>query len=119
MKRLGVKHTRTIVLEGTFLRITDELSGTGKHSLKLCFHCDPDCIITSETENSLSIVNGSVTAAMKLAEELSVSLHKGEPYAGWFSPHFGVKVPAYTIFAQAHCNLPITFTTTMEVRHGS
>ena len=106
-------------MSGNVLSVADLLSGTGEHTAQLCFHCDPLCSVAQEQPNRVVIINDGVTVIMTIPDELSVSLHRGEQRAGWYSPCFGVKIPAYTIFAGVHCTLPVTFTTTIEVQHGS
>jgi hypothetical protein len=118
-KTIGCIHKRVFNLSNNILTIEDTLSGKKDHLVRLCFHCPPQCILQQESKNRLRIINGSVSALLTLPQILEVTLHKGEQFAGWFSPSFGVKDPSCTIFAQARCTLPIVLTTVIEVIHES
>jgi uncharacterized heparinase superfamily protein len=116
-KNLGCIHRRKLQLSNNLLTIEDKLSGAGPHTACLCFHCAPECIVKQESDVRISITHGPKAAFLTLPKGLSTTIHKGERDCGWFSPSFGVKVPAFSIFAQARCTFPIDLTTTIEVIH--
>jgi hypothetical protein len=114
-RTLGCIHNRKLNLAHNLLTVTDTLSGKKEHQVCLYFHCPPQCNVKQETINRLRVINDTVSAIVKFPGNLNISLHKGELHTGWFSPYFGVKVPSYTIIAEARCTFPIVLTTTIEV----
>jgi hypothetical protein len=109
--RIGVTHRRRFSLDGNALALEDSLTGRGTHSIELCFHAAPQCDVQQLSPHVVSIANARLT----LPERTEVTLVRGGEDAGWYSPHYGVKEPTWSIFARARCALPATFKTIVEV----
>jgi Heparinase II/III-like protein/Heparinase II/III N-terminus len=98
----AVTHRRTVEFDGRHrsIEITDEVDGTGNPAVRLAFHLGP------EVEAKLDGFRLSLSwrgrdgveakAIMSLPSSLSWSLARGasNPVLGWYSPAFGLKVPA-------------------------
>jgi hypothetical protein len=81
------------------LIIDDVLECDGEHDCRLAFHLGPDVSCTLEGDRaslSWATGEGSRAASLLLPASLSWSCLKGDPDppAGWYSPGFGVRVPA-------------------------
>jgi hypothetical protein len=114
-KRVGVIHQRSLELHGNMLTIVDELQGTGGHEATLCFHLAPECNVERTSPLVLRISREGVELRLTLPDGLAVELVHGGSKAGWYSPHYGVKQPTWSILAQARCSLPCRFETTIKV----
>jgi Heparinase II/III-like protein/Heparinase II/III N-terminus len=97
-----VTHRRTVEFNGTqrLIEITDEIDGVGRPPVRLAFHLGP----TVEASLDGCLLNlrwqdrdgGEATATMTLPSALDWLLIRGarDPVLGWYSPAFGLKVPA-------------------------
>jgi len=99
-----VVHRRTVTLDRRTraLTITDELSGTTSHTLRVAFHLGP--AVTVDLSGCLARLSwpggdGMVGAELHLPPGLRWGEHRGEtdPVLGWFSPGFGRRVPTTTL----------------------
>ncbi len=115
-------HTREIVLRAKQLSITDEISGSGQHSLRLMFHLHPECEATETAKSVWALRWPGGQATLRFDERLRVRAAKGEnnpeanQYLGWYSPRFDVKVPSISLEASFDAiNLPIKFNTFLEI----
>jgi hypothetical protein len=115
--RLGVIHERHLDLRGHRLTIRDTLRGRGSHLIQLFFQVDPEGTVGQESGSCLQIKNGQVAARLTFEPALQVRIQMGDARSGWYSPHFGTKIPAATIVAEIRTALPVTFTTLIEVQH--
>jgi hypothetical protein len=99
--------------------VRDLVGGSGRHLVALHFHFDPgaevevcgDCVV---------ILAGAEVVTFELDSRLEKRLHRGsdEPLAGWFSPAFGRKVPAFELRATGSFELPIQLESRIRV-HAS
>jgi hypothetical protein len=99
----GVHHQRAARLDGGTLRITDRLTGRGRHVVRVFFHLGPDldvdlqgCVAELRWTGRRGTPGG---ARLALQPELRWTAHFGEenPPLGWYSPAFGVRVPSTTL----------------------
>ncbi|MGH3762037.1 alginate lyase family protein [Actinophytocola sp.] len=99
-------HRRTVTLDGTDLRITDEVRGDGEHAGRLAFHLGP--AVTVELTGTTARLSWpghdrEHTAVLELPADLAWSAHRGEtpgasrPPLGWYSPGFGRREPAWVL----------------------
>ncbi len=97
-----VTHRRTVAFDGTHrvIELTDEVDGAGNPPVRLAFHLGPaveaeldGCTLTLRWQGRSG---GESTATMTLPSSLRWSLIRGgsDPVLGWYSPAFGLKVPA-------------------------
>jgi hypothetical protein len=104
-----VTHRRTVTLDGPNrqLEIVDELEMSGSHLISVTFQLGPAIearLVDHRAElRWLSSLGDSVHAVLHLPTDLSWSIHRGEedPISGWYSPSFGVKVPATAVVGVA------------------
>ena len=100
---LRVTHRRAVELHAgrRSLQITDSVISSATHPVRLHFHLGP----TVEVELAgvqaalrwpARSGDGTHTAELALPAELDWTVHRGEtdPPLGWYSPGFGVRVPA-------------------------
>lgn len=97
-------HERTVSLDRgrRLLSIRDVLAASTDHRLRLTFHLGPEVEVRlagHTAELSWRGVDGDVAAQLRLPEQLSWSVHRGEtePVLGWYSPRFGQRVPTTTL----------------------
>lgn len=76
-------------------RIEDFLNCEGKHSLELFFHIHPDCKVEVE-EKEVKIHFSKGYCIFEKEEGIELKVYKGDEVIplGWYSPSYGVKVPA-------------------------
>lgn len=100
----ALRHFRTVSLDrGTRrLSITDLVTGSVPHRLRLAFHLGP--AVGVQLAGDLAELRwrsdgGEVSAEMHLPGALSWSVHRGEldPVLGWYSPRFGERIPCTTL----------------------
>jgi hypothetical protein len=104
LRRAGLRHRRTVVLDpaGT-LSIRDCVTGgDGQVAAALNFHLGPEIEVELHADRAvLRWLDGGRErgAVLALPAQLSWSAHRGEadPPAGWYSPGFGRKQPAWQL----------------------
>jgi len=93
-----VPHVRTVELDGTELRVHDQVPDETRHPCRLAFHLGPTVHMELDGELArLSWPGGAAT--LELPAGLFWRAHHGEtgPPLGWYSPGFGRKVPTTTL----------------------
>ncbi|HZQ27529.1 MAG TPA: alginate lyase family protein [Acidimicrobiales bacterium] len=95
-----VTHRRAVRLDRVRRHVTieDALHGATSHLVRLAFHLGPEIEVALEgSVATLAWPTG--TAVMELPGSLSwTAVRAGQPGAGgWYSPHFGVRVPSTTL----------------------
>ncbi|MFI9451057.1 alginate lyase family protein [Amycolatopsis sp. NPDC052450] len=95
-------HRRSVELEGTRLRILDEVRGGEAQHCRLAFHFGPlvKVSLSGATATLSWTVDGEArTASFELPPELDWSAHRGEttPPMGWYSAGFGRREPSWTL----------------------
>jgi hypothetical protein len=101
---LGARHRRAVVLDpaaGTLL-ITDQVQTTRPLPCRMCFHLGPDVDLVLDAATAVLTwrqESRARTATLALPRELRWTAHRGEadPPAGWYSPGFGHKQPAWLL----------------------
>ena len=114
-ERLGITHTRKLIVKGGDIEIRDQLDGANERTLRLAFHFHPDCQITLLDNGELAIKTASTRLSMTLPDGFIPKILHGAPEGGWYSPQFGVKIPAFTIFAEQQKTVPAEFVTRIKV----
>jgi hypothetical protein len=97
-------HRRAVRLsrQERLVAIDDTLECDGEHDCRLAFHLGPAVSCTLEGNRALlswAAEEGSASASLLLPISLSWRRLHGDPDApaGWYSPEFGVRVPAVTL----------------------
>ena len=90
-------HRRTVELDGTELRIVDEVLGSAGPG-KLAFHLGP-AISADLDGHTARLTWAGGSAVLELPPELTWTSHRGEtsPPLGWYSEGFGRKEPSTTL----------------------
>jgi len=109
----GVTHTRQIKYnrERDEFTITDSLQCTHPVSLEIPFHMHPDASVTLQGSNANVSVPGCRRVAIELDPKLSYSVRDD----GWYSEHFGEKVPAKFLYAKIECIGDVKFVTKIRI----
>ena len=112
-RKEGVEHVRKIEFDrdtNEFI-ITDTLRCKAPVSVEIPFHLHPS--VATELQDSTAIlkVDGKVKVQMTLDEKLSYAIRED----GWYSEHFGEKVPANYLHAKTNCNGDVVFVTRLKV----
>jgi hypothetical protein len=101
--RPSAVHRRSVRLDrrARQLVVEDRLDG-GTHDWLLAFHLGPDVACTLESGRAIlqwPDGHGRRGATLTLPDELTWRCLQGQsdPPAGWYSPAFGVRVPAVTL----------------------
>jgi hypothetical protein len=106
-------HLRSVQLDRHCRRIdvVDHIKTVGHHAVRMAFHLGP--AVSAELDEGIARLrwhigtwDGHESATMTLPSSLRWSMHRGEydPILGWYSDHFGVKVPTTTLLGDGHCN---------------
>ena len=111
-------HDRQVDLDGPGhrLTVTDTVTGSLSHTLRLFWHLGPD--VTADLGDGVADLtwpgrDGEVHhGRLMLPIALDWSAHRGEtdPQLGWYSPRFGTRIPTTTLVGQA------TWTGTLDLR---
>lgn len=98
-------HDREVVLDATGprLTVTDTLTGSRQHRLRMFWHLGPD--VTAELVDGVAALTWSgrdgerQQAHLALPMALEWTAHRGEtdPPLGWYSPRFGSRVATTTL----------------------
>jgi uncharacterized heparinase superfamily protein len=86
-----VIHERRFELEHAsgVLEIADRLTGDGAHTVIWRFHCAPGVNVSVEADGSVTMRSGALAWSMRSLDRLTPSVE-----ACWYSPSYGVRVPA-------------------------
>ena len=123
--RPPVVHRRTVRLDRRARRLVveDRLDG-GAHDCRLAFHLGPD--VRCALEGDRAVLRwwdgrGGRRATLTLPDELVWRSLRGEsdPPAGWYSPAFGVRVPAVALLGSGRVGSGQTLTTVFQLDPGA
>lgn len=118
-KKLGVLHRRTVRFdeERESFEILDEFLSENPFTLELPFHLHPDVAVKRDGNGFALKVPGIRLVRWIPDEEFSYREVHGEmePILGWYSEHFGEKVPTTVLYAQKRCKGNCSFTTKIQV----
>ena len=109
----GVIHTRQIKYDRDKdeFTITDSLQCMHPVSLEVPFHLHPDASVNLHGSVADITVPGCRRVTMELDPKLSYAVRED----GWYSEHFGVKVPAKFLYAKIECFGDVKFVTTLRI----
>jgi hypothetical protein len=114
-------HIRTVRLDRARgrLELVDRIEREAPISCRLPFHLGPSVQPTlagSVARLEWSSPAGVMSATIVLPRELTWALHRGEtdPVLGWYSPHFGIKQPAWVILGAGMWNPGDEFVTILQ-----
>jgi hypothetical protein len=104
----ALHHGREVVLDGAGRRltVTDTVTGSHEHRLRLLWHLGPDVEVEVVDGDALLSWRGRdgtpLGARLVLPRALDWSVHRGEtdPPLGWYSPHFGSRVACATLVGE-------------------
>lgn len=109
----GVSHTRKIQFnrdENEFI-ITDTLRCDKTATVEIPFHLHPEATVRLDGSMAAVDVPGARCVEIALDEKLSYTVCDD----GWYSEHFGEKVPAKYLYAKTVCNGNVEFVTKLRV----
>jgi len=112
-RKEGVEHVRRIKFdrEKDEFTITDRLFGKSPFTVEVPFHLHPSAIVALEGSVATVDVPGARRVQMALDEKLSYSIRED----GWYSEHFGEKVPMKYLYAKRECLKEIEFKTSIKI----
>ncbi len=102
------------------LVIEDSLACAGQHDCHLAFHLGPDvsCTLDDNVASlSWSVDDDTRSATLVLPEALTWQCVRGrsDPPAGWYSPRFGVRVPASSLIGTGRLGSGPSLVTTLQL----
>ena len=109
----GVSHTRKIQFnrdENEFV-IVDTLRCEKAATIEIPFHLHPEATVRLDGSMAAVDVPGARCVEIVLDEKLSYKVCDD----GWYSEHFGEKVPAKYLYAKTVCNGNVEFVTKLRV----
>lgn len=112
-KSEGVSHTRRVEFnrDANEFIITDTLRCDRKASLEIPFHLHPSATVILNGTTAEIFVPGARKVALQLDGGLSYSIRED----GWYSEHFGEKVPCKVLYAKKESLGESCFTTKIKV----
>jgi Heparinase II/III-like protein/Heparinase II/III N-terminus len=117
-------HRRSVRLhrDARRLVIEDRLDSDGSHDCRLAFHLGPEVVCSLRgSEAALSWDAGRRSATLTLPETLTWRCVRGQtdPPAGWYSPAFDVRVPAFTLLGTGRVGRAQALITILQLDVGS
>ncbi|MGW4131990.1 alginate lyase family protein [Amycolatopsis japonica] len=117
-------HQRSVELDGTELRILDEVRGGEAWHCRLAFHLGPAVEVAltgSRAVLSWTVDGQDRSATFELPPELTWSAHRGEttPPMGWYSAGFGRREPAWTLLGGGTAADGAAFTSVLTFESGN
>ena len=120
-------HHRSVRLDrrARQLIIEDRLDTAGCHDCRLAFHLGPDVACTLEGGRAElewpAVHGGRRIATLVLPDGLVWTRLEGrtDPPAGWYSPAFGVRVPAVTLLGSGRVSRGQALVTVLQLNRGS
>ena len=111
--REGVEHVRKIEFDRDMneFTVTDKLNCSRPAVVEIPFHLHP--AVTADLQGSTAILKVEEIAKvqMTLDEKLSYSIRED----GWYSEHFGEKVPTKFLYAKTNCKGDAVFVTKLRI----
>ena len=109
----GVEHVRKVEYnrEKDEFTITDTLRGRTPFTVEIPFHLHPTAKVQLNGALATVDVPGARRVAITLDEKLSCSIRED----GWYSEHFGEKVPTKFLYAKMECLKEIEFKTLIKI----
>ncbi len=117
--RIGVSHSRKVEFDADKNQFTiiDSLQGPESFDVEIPFHLHPESIVEENGDNYIVRRSGSRSVLIELDQNLTYTVHCGEksPVLGWYSEHFGEKVPAAVLYGKKMCHNKAVFVTKIKV----
>ena len=112
-KSEGVSHTRRVEFNRDMdeIVITDTLRCDRKAALEIPFHLHPSAAVKLDGSNAEISVPGCRRVSVALDTKLAYGIRED----GWYSEHFGEKVPAKFLYAKTDCEGSVEFVTRIRV----
>jgi uncharacterized heparinase superfamily protein len=110
----GVSHVRRVEFNRSACEfvITDILRCGRKSSLEIPFHLHPSATVNLNGSVAEISVPGSRRVVMEFDDKRSYEIRED----GWYSEHFGEKVPARYLYAKVDCEGTAEFVTKIRIR---
>ena len=119
----ALRHDRDVELDtvGRTLTVTDTVTSSTSHSLRLAWHVGPEVQVTVRDGLAELVWSAGPVerrAMLRLPEQLAWSAQRGEddPVLGWYSPRFGVRVPTTTLVGVGSWAGRLTLQTVLDLR---
>jgi Heparinase II/III-like protein/Heparinase II/III N-terminus len=121
--RPSAVHRRGVRLDRCARRldIEDRLDSDGHHDCCLAFHLGPEVVCSLRgSAASLSWDGGHRSATLTLPQALSWRCVRGQtdPPAGWYSPAFDVRIPAFTLLGTGRVSRGQALITILQLDPG-
>ena len=112
-KSEGVSHVRRVEFnrDADEFVITDTLRCDRRAFLEIPFHLHPSATVKLDGSNAEISVPGSRHVSVALDGKLAYAVRED----GWYSEHFGEKVPAKYLYAKTECEGTVEFVTRIRV----
>ena len=112
-RKEGVQHVRKIEFDrdaNEFI-VTDTLRCKNSVSVEIPFHLHPS--VNAKLQGSIAVLDvaGNAKVQMTLDSKLSYAIRED----GWYSEHFGEKVPTTFLYAKTNCDGDAVFVTRLQV----
>lgn len=109
----GVSHTRRVEFnrDADEFVITDKLRCAKSATLEISFHLHPAAVVDLRGTVAEVSVPGSRRVSIVLDGKLAYAVRED----GWYSEHFGEKVPTKYLYAKADCEGEMEFVTRIKV----
>lgn len=120
-------HRRVVSLDRSArtIEIVDRLDSDGSYACRLAFHLGPGIKVDLDGATAHLVWNSPGRppdrAVLRLPSNLTWSMVEGRerPPAGWYSPHFGVKIPTVTLLGEGFIDGDTTLETRAHFLTGS
>lgn len=118
-RKQGVTPLREIEFnkeKGEFI-ITDILTGTGSFIIEIPFHLHPSVTIEKVANGFLLRTPEARPVLLEPDSSLDYEIIRGreKPILGWYSEHFGEKVPCSVLYAKIKCNSTARLVTKIRI----
>lgn len=112
-KAEGVSHMRRVEFDrdADEFVITDRLHCAKPATVEIPFHLHPSAMVKLDGLNAEISVPGSRRVSVAFDEKLAYAIRED----GWYSEHFGEKVPAKYLYAKADCEGEMEFVTRIKI----
>lgn len=122
----GISHVRKVEYNRAadeFL-ITDTLTSAGPFAVEIPFHLHPLAVVELRGNVARIAVSGARSIEMEFDEKLDYEIVDGRESSnespailGFYSEHFGEKVPCHVLYAKRRCEGSVQFTTKVKIHN--
>lgn len=117
-RKFGIVHKRTIRFKNeNGFEIIDEILSDKPFDLELPFHLHPNVTVAENGNGYVLTSPGARSVEWIPDEKLSYRKARGEkaPILGWYSEHFGEKIPTTVLYAKKRCEGNSVFRTKIRI----